>query len=80
MEFSKPFKMPDVVLTDPTTKLAMNIPASLQGYPGWWNDEPERYAALVEARKDFGIEIDDFPNGTERIVSTDRVVRMKRPE
>lgn len=80
MELSQPFDMPDEVLVDPQTGLAMNLPITVQEYPGWWNREPEKYAALKLAREKAGIVIDDFPKGTDRIVSTSRPARMTRPE
>lgn len=57
------FLVPDEVLIDIGTGLALNIPAAYQEYPGWWADQPERYTALRNAREVAGITIEDFPNG-----------------
>ena len=67
MIFDKPFNLPAEVIVDQETGLALNVPASLQEWPGWWNDDPGRYAKLKAAREAAGIVIEDFPNGTERI-------------
>lgn len=71
-----PFPIPDEVLIDEATGLALNIPASLQEYPNWWNEEPERYDQLQQARKAAGIKIDDFPTGVERIVEPVKYIPM----
>lgn len=55
----EPFDVPENVSIDWETGLALNIPAEQQLYPGWWITEPEKYAALLEARAAAGVEVED---------------------
>lgn len=61
------FQMPNEVIVDEATGLALNIPAEYQEWPNWWNDDPVKYAALQSARATLGISINDFPSGTSRM-------------
>lgn len=39
--------------------LYLDVEAQYQSVPFWWIYDPERYEALVEARKEKGVEITD---------------------
>lgn len=60
------FDVPDEVILD-ESGYSVNIAVSLQGYPGWWNDDPETYARIKATRERLGITIDDFPDGAEEV-------------
>lgn len=39
--------------------LYLDVDATVQNYPFWWDQEPQAYAKLQEKRKAKGIEIED---------------------
>jgi hypothetical protein len=68
--------IPDTVIIEPESGLAINIPVSQQWWPGWWEEMPDTYNRILELRKKHGIVIDDFPEGTERTVPKRTYVPM----
>jgi len=56
-----PGTVPDVVVLDPETGWALNVPAAVQEPYGWWDTWPEQYERVKRLRKEQGIEVDDFP-------------------
>ena len=52
--------LPDEPIFDPESGLPLNTPVSLLYWPWWWEDQPENYARILEAREELGIEIDDW--------------------
>jgi len=58
--------MPDVLIIDSASGYAVNVPVTEQNYPFWWNDRPDVYARILQARKELGIELVDFPDGVSQ--------------
>jgi len=52
-------EIPSPNICDPQSGYSASIPATQQGYPGWWIVEPETYQRILEIRKTNGIEVDD---------------------
>lgn len=40
--------------------LYLDVDASIQRWPFWWDQRPDEYTALLEKRKAKGIEIEDM--------------------
>ncbi len=59
-----PFDLPSTVILDDESGYAVNVPLIHQGYPYWWEDNPEAVARIMTRRRELGIEVDDFPNGS----------------
>ena len=61
------FEMPDPVIWDNESGWAVNVPFSMQGYPGWSTDpqNAEAVQRILTTREELGLSIEDFPNGPE---------------
>jgi hypothetical protein len=59
MDLINQIKLPAEVVIDPVTGLALNVPVTLQNYPGWWTNEPDVYEHYLTARLERGIIVDD---------------------
>ena len=59
----EPFDIPDEVILDLASGLAVNIPAINQGDPFWWEDQPDVLDRIMKTRERLGIVIEDFPDG-----------------
>lgn len=64
-----PFAEDFVSIVDWECGYSINIPVEMQGYPGWWNDEPEIIARILKLRKERGIQINDAASTLEGTVS-----------
>lgn len=51
--------IPSVVVIDPVSGYSANIPVTKQGYPFWWETEPDTYARILDLRKRHGLTVDD---------------------
>lgn len=75
-------ELPDEVIIDPLTNMAINVPAVQQGPPYWWENAPV-YDRIKRLRKEAGIEVNDFPDGKpvrqkgRRISMDERLAKMK---
>lgn len=72
----EPFETPEDIILDPVSGYAVNIAVSRQGWPFWWEDEPETFARIKSIRETLDLEIDDFPDGIP-VRHEDRVVTME---
>lgn len=50
---------PDVVIVDPVSGYAINIPLGYQVPPGWVEQFPEQYSRILEMRKEQNVVIED---------------------
>lgn len=74
------YPYPDDVIIDAQSGYAVNLPVTVQDYPGWWNDKPAIYGRLRQLRKDMGISVVDFPNGVSQPEGTLTILPMKEPK
>jgi hypothetical protein len=71
--------IPKQLIVDAVSGYAVNVPVTEQDYPGWWNDRPEVYARIKQARKDLGIDVIDFPNGVSQPTDKIEMLPMREP-
>jgi hypothetical protein len=61
----KKFDIPDEIIVDLKTGYAINIPLQHQGFAGVFDVPSDVWENIQEARKEFGITINDFPSGSK---------------
>lgn len=62
---SKKFDIPEQIIVDLTHGYAINIPLENQGFKSMLDVPGDVLESIKEARKEFGLVIDDFPSPIE---------------